>query len=82
MTTPRRKCDDDVTEMSSPERIHRDGRQVAGASSATQAVVNPSNAPQLLEAALREVATPALRARGEDPFDAIAYQPVSKERAA
>lgn len=64
--------------MSSLERILRDSRRLAARSNAAQAVENARNAPQSLEVAVVVVATPSLRADGDDAIDAIKNRPVDR----
>lgn len=80
MLTLRRKCDDEVTAVSSPERIYRDGHRIAAAWNTAHIVVNLPIAAQSLKAALQEVATPPQRTQGEDTFSGIAYLPLSEDR--
>lgn len=75
-----RECGEDALTVSIPKHILRDDRRIAAAWSAAKAVRIPPNAPQFLEAAIREVATPLLRAQDEDIFDAKADWPVPKEQ--
>lgn len=71
MTTPQRGCGDDATLVGSLERILYERRRIA-ASSDAPVVRNPSNVHKLLEASLKEVATPVLRVDGEKKFGAFA----------
>lgn len=80
MTNPGCECDDDVTVVSRPERILYDGRWTAFPTSATQAVANPPNGPQWLEATLEEVRASIPRLEGQEKFESLHDRPVSEER--
>lgn len=71
---------EDITAVRNPERILCDGRQISVASSTKTLVRSLPSAPELLEAALKEVATPVPINEGEDSFDTLGGRPVSEER--
>lgn len=58
MTTPRHKCDEDFTTVSSREHILRDCSWTFAVSSAALAVENPTTETQFLKVAGHEMATP------------------------
>lgn len=72
--------DKEVTMISSLKRILCHNCRIFSALNTTTAVGNPQIAPQLLEAALQEVATPILRAENEDTFDGLINRTVLEKR--
>lgn len=80
MTTTRRQCDNDATLVRRLEGILRDICRGAALSSAAQVVGAPPIARQLLKGALKELATPGLRADGADTFGTIPDRSVAEER--
>lgn len=74
-----------ITAVSGPKRIIRDGRGTSAASSTAPFVRNPSMAPQSLKAALQEVTAQITSVEDEetiDSFDCIDDISVSEERPA
>lgn len=71
-TTALLDCNGDVTEMSNPERILRDGHRITTTSNSAQAVGNTPTAFQSFEALLPEVATTSPSTKGQGTFDAMA----------
>lgn len=65
MNSNRREREKEVTMLSSPERVLHDSRRIAATSSAMTCFANTSTTPEILEAALEEVATPVSRAEAK-----------------
>lgn len=65
-----------------PERIFHDGHQIDAASSPATLVVNLPLALLSSEAALKGVSPPTRRAAGEEAFNGLTDEPLSKDRPA
>lgn len=64
-----------ATLVSNPERIHRDGRQIATAASTATPIENQLIASQSFETTLEKVIVPVPKKEREDTLDAFQIAP-------